>query len=66
MKLVIFLVGIMVGEACAYGIVLANPPQPRTVLVPYETECELSEHQEVVRITAMLESMPKLKGMLNK
>lgn len=64
MKTAIFIFGLILGQAGAYGYVLANPPQP--VLVPYKTACDLGEHPRVVEITAMLESMPKVKRMLSK
>ena len=59
-----FFLGLILGQAGAYGYVLANPPEPTKV--PYQEECELSDSPGVAEITAMLETMPKVKGRLVK
>lgn len=64
MKTAIFFLGLILGQAGAYGFVLANPPEP--IKVPYREECEMSDYPGVAEITAMLENMPKVKGRLVK
>lgn len=64
MKATIFILGMILGQAGAYGYALANPPEP--IRVPYKEECELSDLHGVAEITAMLETMPKVKGRLVK